>query len=156
MPYWFDGNNLIGLPSAATEGAAERRRAFLVHLSEIVDRRGGRFLVFFDGDDADRRNPPRGVNIRFSAPLSADDDIIRRLEGVVSPGEIIVVTNDRKLASRCVEAGGRTQSWSEFEGRVARRRPFPDSGRPGEKPEETVDVGEWLGFFGVDDENSTD
>ena len=151
MPYWFDGNNIIGIPSAADRGARERRREFLAHLSTVAAARGGRFVVFFDGDDQDRLIPPRGVQVRYSAPLSADDEIVRRLEGLALPGEVIVVTNDRALASRCAAAGSRTRSWRDFDGRTARLPPGPHRGGEKEKPEQRIDVDDWLGFFGVDD-----
>jgi len=156
MPYWFDGNNIIGLSSAAVRGAGKRRQEFLLYLSSLLAGRSGRFLVFFDGDDTERSRPPRGILVRFSAPLSADDDIVRHLEGRSHPGEIIVVTNDRELALRCTGAGSGTRTWSEFERRAARHRPTPAGNRMVQKPEQAVDVGEWLDFFGLEDENLPD
>jgi len=77
----FDGNNLIGQSADAARKDRNTRRAFLSRLSSYVTLRGGRFLVFFDGDDPDRSMPPRGIQLRYSAPESTDDAIVRLLSG---------------------------------------------------------------------------
>jgi len=146
MPYWFDGNNLTGQSAAAAEEDRTPRREFLQRLSRYVRSGGGRFLVYFDGDDPDRGIPPRGIRIRFSAPDSADDAIFRGLSGSSSPHEIIVVTNDRKLTGRCHDAGARTMTWGEF----TKKRRAPFKGPRGRGGDDRVDVGEWVKFFGLD------
>ncbi len=154
MPYFRDGNNLMHDSVLAALIAAERARserrtrlAFLDLLSRIASSRGGRFVVYFDGDDPDRSPPPRGVRVRFSAPLASDTAIVRDIESSRFPSEIIVVTNDRTLAARCRDAGSRAMSWREFTRRAARSAPRAH-GRPQE--EEKIDVGEWASFFGFD------
>ena len=86
MPYWFDGNNLIGQSAAAAKSDAGVRRAFLSTLSSLHRSGGGRFLVYFDGDDPDRSAAPPGVAVRYSAPVSADEAILRRLTGDSTSG----------------------------------------------------------------------
>ncbi len=49
MPYWFDGNNLIGQPASA--GERDTRRAFLAAISEYARARRTMVSVYFDGDD---------------------------------------------------------------------------------------------------------
>ncbi len=147
MPYWFDGNNLIGQSAAIASRDSGTRRSFLQLLSSFATARGGKFLVFFDGDDPDRAVPPRGVHVRYSAPLSTDDAILRLAEGMKPPSEIIVVTNDRGLASRCRVAGIKTMDWQQFIGKMergvgARRKP--------PSKEEKVDVEDWSRYFGLD------
>ncbi len=122
MPYWFDGNNLIGLTAQRARTERETRKQFLAYLSSCAKMRGGRFLVYFDGDDPDRAVPPAGVRVRYSAPLSTDDAIIRDLAGCRAPAEVIVVTNDRSLASRSRDAGAKTLDWREFAAKASPRR----------------------------------
>ena len=147
MPYWFDGNNLIGQTAARARTDRETCLAFLRLLSSYATGRGGRFVVFFDGDDPDRSAPPRGVQVRFSAPISTDDAILLRLAGLKNPGDVIVVTNDLGLRTRCRDAGAKTMGWSDFSSmmnkapKVARRR---------DEAETPVNVDEWARYFGLD------
>lgn len=147
MPYWFDGNNLIGRSAEAAKSDAEIRRAFLSSLSTLHRDGGGRFLVYFDGDDPDRTSAPHGVAVRYSAPYSADEAILRRLKEIQHPAEVIIVTNDRQLAARCRDEGARTMTWQEFSARMESR----PTARPGKgRQEKPVDVEEWVEFFGLD------
>ncbi len=150
MPYWFDGNNLIGQSAEASRKDPQRRRAFLEMLSAYASTRGGRFLVFFDGDDTDRSMPPRGVRVRYSAPLSADDAVLHLAEGAKAPSEIIVVTNDHTLASRCRNAGTKVMDWGKF---TARMEASTQAGTRQESKEEKIDLQEWSKYFGVDPED---
>ncbi len=147
MPYWFDGNNLIGQSAAMASRDSGTRRSFLQLLSRFATARGGKFLVFFDGDDPDRAVPPRGVRVRYSAPLSTDDAILRLAQGTPSPSEIIVVTNDHGLAARCRAAGVKTMDWREFIGKMNRGAA---AGRASALKEEKVDVEDWSRYFGLD------
>jgi predicted RNA-binding protein with PIN domain len=150
VPYWFDGNNLIGQTAAQARGDKETRRAFLKQLSNYAAGRGGRFLVFFDGDDPDCSMPPRGVQVRFSAPLSTDDAILHRLGGMQNPADVIVVTNDADLHSRCRNSGARTMDWAEFSSVM--RRASSVLRRRSEK-EDPVKVDEWIRYFGLDEDS---
>ncbi len=153
MPYWFDGNNLIGQTAAQTRADRQARLAFLERLSEYSTARGGRFVVFFDGDDPDRSMPPRGVQVRFSAPLSTDDRILQTLAGMQNPREIIVVTNDNALRGRCRDAGARTMGWGEFDA-IKSKRQGPARGRA--QKEDPVKVDEWARFLGLDKDSLDD
>lgn len=146
MPYWFDGNNLIGKSAAAAAADSAPQRAFLELLSQYSRSGGGRFLVFFDGDELERRMPPKGIRVRFSAPESADRAILNALSNASSPHEVIVVTNDRALSARCRDAGARTLTWGQF---MQKRRPPLKASRDRSEADR-VDVGEWAEFFGLD------
>jgi hypothetical protein len=150
MPYWFDGNNLIGKPAAGVRTDRETRRSFLSFLSERRHTHGGRLTVYFDGDDPDRSMPPAGIRIRYSAPISADDAIIRDISASRTPGEIIVVTNDVGLGARCRDSGAQAIKWVDFSGRS--KSPSPRA-RGKDRTEEPVDVEEWARYFGLDDTN---
>jgi hypothetical protein len=150
MPYWFDGNNLIGQPASAAQEDPQTRSAFLSLLSGLAGSRGGRFLVFFDGDGRDGRMPPRGVQVRYSAPTSADEAILRALRATRTPSEVIVVSNDRGLRVRCLDEGAKTVTWEEF---CVKARPGPMPPGVEKAREEPVRVEEWLDYFGLNKEN---
>jgi hypothetical protein len=147
MPYWFDGNNLIGQSAAAARQDPKTRRSFLALLSGYATSRGGRFVVFFDGDDPDRAVPPRGVQVRYSAPLSTDDAILRHADGAPSPAEITVVTNDHGLAAQCRGSGLKTMDWRAFTDKMAASSGMRRNAAP---KEEKVDLEEWSRYFGLD------
>ncbi len=149
MPYWFDGNNLIGQSSAAALSRPHTRRAFLLTLGGYRQTGGGRFLVYFDGDDTGRLTPPAGIRVRYSAPQSADDAIAGRLREIRRPAEVIVVSNDRELQSRCRMAGAKTLSWKQFTAKMQARSTRQTAGNGPQEPE--VDVEEWMEYFGLKD-----
>jgi predicted RNA-binding protein with PIN domain len=147
MPYWFDGNNLIGQSAAVARQDPKTRRSFLGLVSNYATAGGGRFTVFFDGDDPGSSIPPRGVRVRYSAPFSTDDAILRQAEGARSPSEIIVVTNDHGLAARCRHAGAKTMDWRQFTGKMAARSHARLESAP---KDEKVNLDDWSRYFGLD------
>jgi len=91
---------------------------------------------------------PPGIQVRYSAPLSTDEAILRRLGECRTPSEVIVVTNDRSLGQNCRNAGARIMAWQEF---ISRMKPAV----PGRKPirgmaEEKVNLDDWIQYFGYD------
>ena len=147
MPYWFDGNNLIGQSATAARAEPRVRHAFLNALGSSRKSGGGRFLVYFDGDDPGRTALPPGIMVRYSAPLSTDEAILSRLREIRYPSEVIVVTNDHELARRCRDAGASTLNWQEFTSRMESR---PAQRNSRKAPSEKVDVDDWLRYFGID------
>lgn len=146
MPYWFDGNNLIGQSAAQARLDRQTRKSFLELLSGYALARGGRFTVFFDGDDPGGPMPPRGVRVRYCAPLSTDDAIICHAEAASAPSEVIVVTNDHGLAARCRSAGVRTMDWRQF---TDKKNANPKKSAKPVK-EEKIDLEDWSRYFGID------
>ncbi len=147
MPYWFDGNNLIGQPAAVSAKERGTRRAFLSVLSEYARARRTRVSVYFDGDDRDRSGQPPRVEVRYCAPLSADEAMLRDLRGRRSPAEIIVVTNDRELGARCRCEGAASITWQQFTARLGSALKSPIRK---EEKEESVRLEEWAAYFGLD------
>ena len=147
MPYWFDGNNLIGLSAAAARQDRRTCRSFLELLSAYARTRRSRFTVFFDGDDSSRVMPPRGIRVRYSAPMSTDDAILHHARGSAAPGEIIVVTNDHALAGRCRNGGVKTMDWRQF---TAKMNSSPRNPQAPPSKDEKIDIEEWSRYFGVD------
>jgi predicted RNA-binding protein with PIN domain len=148
MPYWFDGNNLIGQAANLVRSEPETRKRFLSYLSSCSRSRGGRFLVFFDGDDPDRVVPPTGVRVRYSAPMSTDDAIVRELSGCSAPSEVIVVTNDHSLAGRCRDSGAKAIGWREFASKMI--SPSQARSRGAHQQTEPVNIDEWIRYFRLD------
>ena len=151
MPYWFDGNNLMGQPTAAARADSRVRRAFLSVLSAYYRGGGGHFLVYFDGDDPGRSAAPSGVSVRYSAPESTDGVILRRLHEIQRPSEVIVVTNDRQLMNRCRDAGAAALDWHQFTSKM-QSRPLPP--RTQSKAQEHIDVEDWMRYFGLDKQDT--
>ncbi len=147
MPYWFDGNNLIGQSTAAVRADPRVRQAFLSRLSSFHKAGGGRFLVYFDGDDPGGVAVPPGISVRYSAPFSADEVLLRRLRDVPYPMEVILVSNDRELAARCRNSGASALSWSQFAAKMKSRQP---ARRARDASQEKVDVEDWMRYFGFD------
>jgi predicted RNA-binding protein with PIN domain len=148
MPYWFDGNNLIGQSAAVSRERPQNRQAFLSALSTYYKSGGSRFLVYFDGDDPGGALPPAGIRIRYSAPLSADDTIVRRLREIGNPGEVIVVSNDHELQSRCRNAGAAVMNWSQFDSKMKTRKIHHVIKND---TQQQVDVDDWVEYFGLDE-----
>ena len=151
MPYWFDGNNLIGQSAAAARIDTRVRQAFLSNLSSLRRAGGGRFLVYFDGDDPGPSATPPGVAVRYSAPLSTDEAIVSRLREIQRPSEVIVVTNDRELLMRCRNKGAAVMDWRQFTSKMQSRQ---SASRARNEVQEHVDVDDWMRYFGLDKTNS--
>jgi predicted RNA-binding protein with PIN domain len=151
MPYWFDGNNLIGQSAAAAKADRQTRRAFLSALSSYRKAGGGNFLVYFDGDDPGSASAPPGVAIRYSAPESTDALILRRLKEIRHPSEVIVVTNDSDLTTRSRHAGASTMNWRQFISKMKSR--LTTQPRIADNSQERVDVDDWMRYFGLDKTN---
>jgi predicted RNA-binding protein with PIN domain len=148
MPYWFDGNNLIGQSTEVSRKDRNTRKAFLSTLSDYQKSGGGRLLVYFDGDDPADSSTPPGVPVRYSAPESADIVMLRRLKEIQRPSEVIVVTNDIELASRCRHAGAGALSWNQFASKMrSRSKPSPSAK---DSSQEQIDVEDWMRYFGID------
>jgi predicted RNA-binding protein with PIN domain len=147
MPYWFDGNNLIGQPASTARSDSKVRQAFLSSLSSYQRSGGGRFLVYFDGDDPGRGTAPPGVSIRYSAPASTDEAILHRLKEIQHPSEVIVITNDRALRLQCRNSGASALTWQEFCSKMQSRSLRKPAKHAHEK---AVDVDDWIRYFGLD------
>lgn len=124
----------------------QARQAFLSTLNRYRKSGGGRFLIYFDGDDSNRTMPPPGIRVRYSAPFSADDAIIGRLKEIRRPGEVIVVTNDHGLRTRCRNAGAKCLTWQEFSSKMQSRKKRSSGLKDNEPP---VDINDWMDYFGV-------
>jgi uncharacterized protein YaiI (UPF0178 family) len=61
---------------------------------------------------------------------------------------VIVVTNDRELASRCRNAGASVMDWRQFTSKMQSRSAPRDAQSDSR---ERVDVEDWMRYFGLDE-----
>jgi len=111
--------------------------------------------VVFDGP------PPDGspkvehlgrVTVRYSGSSSADDLILRVLPDGSRASEWVVVTDDRELARRVRDCGGRVLSLGEWH----RRRPRQPR-KPAHEPKlSSHDIDEWEAYFSGERKNDFD
>jgi len=139
VPYFLDGNNLIGLARRTSRPGEEDRAALLAEISSRLRTTRASVRIFFDGEG-------KGLslgNLTVGASSgSADEAILRALGASKDPEQITVVTADRDLARRVRDGGGKTMPppdfWSRFGG-AGEGRPSPGK----------VDVDEWLDYFSL-------
>jgi hypothetical protein len=141
MPYFLDGNNLIGKARGSSRPSEEDRQALISEVSERLRRTRAGAVLFFDGP-GQKRTSLGSLSVREAGATGADDAILREIGRARAPGEITVVTEDRDLARRARDAGAKTLSpeefWSRF-GVEQRRGPGDDTAK--------VDVEDWLRYF---------
>jgi len=142
VPYFLDGNNLIGRARGTGRPSEEDRKAFLAEIADRLRATKARAIVFFDGA-GERTSSLGSLSIRESGSEPADDVIVREIARFRHPREVIVVTADRELARRARDAGASVIGPDDFWSRFGRKP-------GGKRAEETakVDVEEWLRYFG--------
>jgi hypothetical protein len=146
MPYFLDGNNLIGLARRTPRPSDEDRVALVSEIADRLRRTKAKAVVFFDGGDA-KGSRLGALSVRGGGPLSADDQIVNEIARSANPREITVVTADRGLARRVSDLAANVIAPAEFWKRVGRSRAPSDV-----KPDERPDVEEWMRYF-ADDRN---
>ncbi len=148
MPYFLDGNNLIGLVRRKARPGEDDRAALVAEISERLRHTRSSVRLFFDGPSG--RQTSLGRLTVTDVGGSADDAIVRELAASSDPGQITVVTADRELSRRVRDGGGRTMPpdvfWDRFGASAAGAR---KDGAP------AVDVEEWMEYF-ADPKNRTD
>jgi rRNA-processing protein FCF1 len=140
MPYFLDGNNLIGLARGTARPSEEDRRALVGEIAERLRRTRAHAVLFFDGS-TNRSSSLGDLEIREVLGASADDAIVAGVARARNPQEIHVVTADRALARRVREAGGKTLAPQEFWQRFGAK-----GGRPSEDSVK-INVEEWIRYF---------
>jgi hypothetical protein len=146
MPYFLDGNNLIGIARGVSRPSEEDRGALVAEVADRLRQTHARALLFFDGP-GEKRTSLGNLSVRECGAGGADEAILREIGRSPAPQEIIVVTADRELARRARDSRARALSpgdfWSRFG--VSKGPPRRESGG-------TVDVEEWMRYF-ADEEN---
>jgi YacP-like NYN domain len=139
MPYYLDGNNLIGLARRTARPGEDDRAALLSELAARLRGNRSSLRVFFDGEG---RAASLGSLTVSGTGGSADEAIVREIGKAADPRQITVVTGDRDLARRSRDLGAKTMTPADF------WKTFAPVGIAGPtKPESRVDVDEWLDYF---------
>lgn len=143
MPYLLDGNNLIGRVRRTSRPSPEDRAALVAEIAGRLRVTRARATIFFDGPAGERASSLGSLSVRAPSSGSADDAILREIERAAAPGETVVVTADRGLASRCRDAGAKVCSPDEFFSRFG----TASTAVPGRDAPGKVDVDEWMRYF---------
>lgn len=143
MPIILDGNNLLhrlGKGDRSRDGV--RRQVLEATRYESVS-----VTVVFDGP-APTGAPPREslgrVTIVYSGSKSADDVIVGMVPTGPSATQWSVVTDDRGLAVRVKDRGGRVRTLAQWRGR--RKQSSPARPRV-ESKLSSHDIADWENFF---------
>ncbi|HEY3202678.1 MAG TPA: NYN domain-containing protein [Thermoanaerobaculia bacterium] len=143
MPYFLDGNNLIGIVRRTSRPTEEDRSALIAEIAERLRRTRAKATIFFDGPARQQATSLGSLTVRAPSSGTADDAIVRDVERARAPREAVVVTADRGLARRVRDAGGRVwspaQFFERFGGEHGPRAERQDVGR--------VDVEAWMRYF---------
>jgi predicted RNA-binding protein with PIN domain len=140
MPYFLDGNNLIGKARGSRRPSEDDRQALVSEVSERLRRTRARAVLFFDGPGG-RGTSLGSLSIREAGAGGADEAILREIGRARAPGEIIVVTEDRDLSRRVRDAGAMTLSPDEF------WRRFGTGQESSRRDDAKVDVEDWMKYF---------
>lgn len=141
MPYFLDGNNLIGHARGSARPSEEDRQSLIVEVSDRLRATRAKAVLFFDGS-GDRPSSLGNLSIRYSGTAGADEAILREIGSFRAPREIIVVTADRDLSRRSRDAGASAIAPQEFWNRFGKR---PASQGRGDAAK--VDVEDWMRYF---------
>ena len=141
VPFFLDGNNLIGLVRNTSRPSEDDRAALIAELAARLRRTKARAVLFFDGG-SERGSSLGGLSIRPSRGPSADDQIAREVEKASAPQEITVVTADRALGQRVRGLGARTMEPREFWSRVGGA-----SSEEARESESQTDIEDWTRYF---------
>lgn len=118
-----DGNNVIGRLGGGS------REGLVAELASLCRAKGKSVVVVFDGAPTGGRPKVQQlgpVTVCCAHPLSADEEILRRVREARVARDVTVVTDDRALASSAASAGARVRGVEEF-----RRAATSTLARPG-------------------------
>ncbi|HTD52638.1 MAG TPA: NYN domain-containing protein [Thermoanaerobaculia bacterium] len=138
MPYFLDGNNLIGRARRTSMPTEADRAALVTEVAERLRRSRASAVLFFDGA-GERSSTLGSLSIR-AAGGSADEAILREIARSRAPAEIVVVTADRDLSRRARDLGAKASSPEDFWRRVG-------TGGGQAQKETTIDVEDWMKYF---------
>ncbi len=142
MPYFLDGNNLIGAERHARTPAEADRAALEGELAARLRGMRSSVTLFYDGPP-DRTRSLGSLTIRQPGG-SADEAMLREIGKARDAGQITVVTADRGLARRSQDAGAKSLTPADF------WNSFGKTSKPhsvAAKAEVKVNVDEWIEYF---------
>jgi predicted RNA-binding protein with PIN domain len=154
MSYLIDGYNLLhamgALQGTAGPQGLERARQRLLGLIEgVFQDRAGSVTVVFDGTEAEAALTPAGVEVIFAARNEEADDLIERLiKKASTPGQLSVVSSDRRLRQAAKRRNARSIASEDFIDELEKLRKARVKRVPGPKREPVGSPEEWLREFG--------
>jgi len=134
-----------------SQGGQADREACARAITSFCRSRGARATLVFDGPAPEANlsaGDPLRVRVLFSEARSADELILRILEGSKAPRDFIVVTSDKSLGDKARHRGASVERAHEFSRRLSRPSPGPET--DAEKPDHRATPGEieaWLDVF---------
>ena len=141
MPYFLDGNNLIGHTLGSSRPSEDDRRSLIAEVGDRLRQTRAKALLFFDGP-GEKKTSLGNLSIRECGAGGADDAILREIGRSAAPQEIIVVTADRDLVRRVRDSRAKALSPADFWSRFGASK-----GPPPRDPVGKVDVDEWTRYF---------
>jgi len=145
LPYFLDGNNLVGAARGTARPSEDDRAALAREICDRLRRTRASAVLFFDGPSPGGASSLGTLAIRYSGAEPADDRILAEIGRARSAREIVVVTADRGLARRAKEAGARALAPDEFWRSFGAAAAAPAAK---DAPVNAADVAEWLRYFG--------
>ncbi|GAB4571698.1 MAG: NYN domain-containing protein [Anaerolineae bacterium] len=151
--FLIDGHNLIKeMPDINLEDEADEVQ-LVYRLRGVLARANKKGLVFFDrglpgGHDPDLSNSR--LQVRFaSSSTEADDLIIRRIRSAKDPGQLVVVSSDRRIRLAAEQRRARVMTSAEFVVWMQELMATGQAGSDGEDEKPTVDddLDYWLTVF---------
>jgi predicted RNA-binding protein with PIN domain len=154
----IDGNNLLFAMHEHAPIPAVGRETLVRVIEQWAEKGDDKVTLVFDGPVPDtgmarQMDSPR-IIVKFSAPLTADDVIIKMVRETKDPGNTRIVSSDTAIAT---EAKYRRCAWSDSPAFV--QELFAEPGPPAdtsaaatpEKPQapSPEETNEWLKTFGV-------
>lgn len=114
----IDGNNVLGRLGGSS------RQSLLTELAQLARTGRKKLVVVFDGPPEHGRPKVQvlgDVTVVCAAPLTADEEIVRRVREARDPRGVTVVTDDGSLCNAVRAAGGRTIGVQAFQGTGGKR-----------------------------------
>ncbi|MEO8191874.1 MAG: NYN domain-containing protein [Acidobacteriota bacterium] len=142
MPYFLDGNNVIGAERHTRTPGEEDRSALEAELAGRLRGMRSSVTLFYDGPPS-RTRSLGSLTIRQPGG-SADEAMLREIGKAGDAGQITVVTADRGLARQSRDAGAKSVTPADFWDSFG-KTPKPHAGPS--KPEAKVNVDEWIEYF---------
>ena len=158
----IDGNNLLHAMYAHAPMPTVGRETMVRVIEKWARSRPEKITLVFDGPvpagGMARQMDSTRIIVKFSAPLTADDIIVKMIHKAKNPATIHVISSDTAILK---EARYRKCRWTNavsFVGKVfddGKDRPTDFHKPPPEKPQQVSEEEseEWLRTFGLDEED---
>lgn len=158
MTLLIDGHNLIGAMPGIDIADPDDEWQLVLRLRNYAAGRGRPVTVVFDSGAGPPPNwnlTGSGVTVRFASPgVTADAVILSMLRRSKRPRQVIVVTNDRDLASLVRAEGGQVRSASQFasqlEAPLPAAAPSAEPGIPSPDPRDPAYADIYDGFLAAE------